>query len=46
MWQEILVGVLVGMALLAALRRVFSKKKGCSGCSGCSGCNSKDCTNR
>ncbi|MDO4368795.1 MAG: FeoB-associated Cys-rich membrane protein [Bacteroidales bacterium] len=46
MWQEILVGVLVGIALLAALRMAFSKKRGCGGCSGCSGCNSKDCTNR
>jgi len=39
MWQEIIVGALVCLALLAALRRIFSKKRGCSGCEGCNGCN-------
>lgn len=35
MWQEIIVGVCVLVALAFMIKRFFAKNTGCSGCRGC-----------
>mgnify|MGYP001765270484 CR=1 FL=1 len=46
MWQELIVGICVLLALLFVLRRyLFRRQPGCGGCQGC-GDKDKSCAGR